>query len=217
MRLGTFRPTLNPGVNSGECPIPTTGTSKATTQASARPFVHSLNILVKHVRLYGFDHQRTRAQFEVAWGDMQQAIPKRKGTLLLGVSDDYLLVDGVALEAGHAERGFAQLLSAVGLSSIQFSNQVTVEEFESLVHAFSFSGLKAEDFASRIKAAFPDSEGNIRINEVKFIASDSAGLSAAAHIASQSLNPEFKEWLNDPTKLVQLIAAAEGAHGSGPS
>ena len=39
-------------------------------------------------------------------------------------------------------------------------------------------------------------------------------MTAAAQIAAQSLGPEFKEWLNDPTKLVQLIAAAEGAHGT---
>jgi hypothetical protein len=163
------------------------------------------------VRLYGFDHQRTRAQFEVAWQEMQQAIPKRKGIVVLGVSEDQLLVDGVAIETGHAERGFTQLLNAAGLSSIQFSNLISVEEFENLVHAFAFSGSKAEDFASRIKAAFPDNEGSVRINEVKFIASDNAGVSAAAQIASQSLSPEFKEWLNDPSKLAQLIAAAEGA------
>jgi hypothetical protein len=30
-------------------------------------------------------------------------------------------------------------------------------------------------------------------------------------LAVQALAPEFKEWLNEPTKLVQLIAAAEGA------
>jgi hypothetical protein len=214
---GTFRHTLKPGVRSGEWTISTTGTSKATNQASARPFVHSLNILVKQVRLYGFDHQRTRAQFEVAWGELQQAIPKRKGTVLLGTSEDQLLVDGVAVETGHAERGFTQLLNAAGLSSIQFSNQISVEEFENLVHAFAFSGTKPEDFASRIKAAFPDNEGSVRVNEVKFIASDSAGISAAAQIASQSLSPEFKEWLNDPSKLAQLIAVAEGESGAKPS
>ena len=168
---------------------------------------------MKYVRLYGFDHKRTQAQFDVAWGELQQAIPKRKGSVVLGVSEDRLLLDGVPLEAGHAERGFAQLLNAAGLTSIQFSNQVTSDEFENLVQAFSFSGTKAEDFASRIKAAFPDHKGSIRINEVKFIASDAAGVSAAAQLASESLNPEVKEWLNDPTKLVQLIAAAEGSHG----
>ena len=182
---------------------------------SARPFIHSLNILVKYVRLYGFDHKRTQAQFDLAWGELQRAIPKRKGSVVLGVSEDRLLLDGVPLDSGHVERGFAQLLNAAGLTSIQFSDKVTAEEFENLVHAFSFNGTKAEDFATRIKNAFPDNEGSIRINEVKFIASDSAGVSAAAQIASQSLNPEFKDWLNDPTKLVQLIAAAEGAHGPG--
>lgn len=172
---------------------------------------------MKQVRLYGFDHQRTRSQFEVAWEEMQQAIPKRKGIVLLGVADDQLLVDGVAMETGHAERGFAQLLNGAGLSSIQFSNQISVEEFENLVHAFAFSGSNPEDFAGRIKAAFPDEKSSIRINEVTFIASDSAGISVAAQIASQSLSPEFKEWLNDPAKLAQLIAAAEGSLGAAAS
>ena len=95
---------------------------------------------MKYVRLYGFDHKRTQTQFEVAWGELQQAIPKRKGSVVLGVAEDRLLLDGVPLEAGHAERGFAQLLNAAGLSSIQFSNQVSVEEFENLV-TFVTTGL----------------------------------------------------------------------------
>src|SRR5205814_202219 len=42
-------------------------------------------------------------------------------------------------------------------------------------------------------------------------------ISVAAQIAAQSLGPEFKQWLNDPQKLLQLIAAAEGAKaGGGP-
>ena len=54
--------------------------------------------------------------------------------------------------------------------------QVTLEEFEKLVHAFAFSGSKAEDFAKHgSRAAFPDNKGSIRINEVKFVASDSGG------------------------------------------
>jgi hypothetical protein len=138
----------------GELPIPTTGTSKASARASARPFIHSLNILVKNARLYGFDHKRTQAQFDVAWEELQQAVPKRKGSVVLGVSEDRLLFDGVPVETGHAERGFAQLLNAAGLSSIQFSNEVTIEEFEKLVHALSLQGMKAEDYAKQIKAAF---------------------------------------------------------------
>src|SRR5262249_21955901 len=34
-------------------------------------------------------------------------------------------------------------------------------------------------------------------------------------IAAQTLGPEFKEWLNDPQKLLQLIAAAEGSRAGG--
>jgi hypothetical protein len=188
------------------------------TQASARPFLHSLNILVKYVRLYGFDHKRTRAQFEVAWSEFRAAVPKRKGAIVLGVADSHLLLDGVPVESGHAERGFAQLLNAAGVASVQFTSRVTIEEFERLVRTFSFSGSKAEDFATHIKSAFPDEKGNIRVNEMKFVLSDpaTANVSAAAQIAAQSLGPELREWLSDPGKLLQLIAAAEGAKASDP-
>ncbi|HXU18359.1 MAG TPA: hypothetical protein VN708_24845 [Terriglobales bacterium] len=171
---------------------------------------------MKYVRLYGFHHRRTRAQFDVAWTELREAVPKRKGCILLGVSEDKLLLDGVPVEVGQAERGFAQLLSAAGIASIQFSSEVTIEEFESLVKAFSLGGSKAQDFASEIKRIFPDEKGNIRINEVKFVVADpaTAEVSAAVQLAAQTLAPEFKEWLSEPTKLVQLIAAAEGASGS---
>jgi len=183
------------------------------TQASARPFIHSLNILVKYVRLYGFDHKRTQTQYEVAWAELRDAIPLGKGSFVLGVSGERLLLDGVAVETGQAERGFAQLLTASGLASIQFTKDVTSEEFEKLVRAFAFNGGKAQDLADQIKSAFADNRGNIRVNEVKFVAADPAlaNMTAAAQIAVQSLDPQMKDWLNDPTKLVQVIAAAEGA------
>lgn len=168
------------------------------------------------MRLYGFDHKRTQSQFDVAWNELRAAVPTR-GDIVLGVSEDRLLLDGVQIEAGQAERTFAQLLNAAGVASIQFSSEVTVEEFEDLVRALSLGGSKAQDFASNIKLAFPDKAGHIRINEIKFIATDpaTANVTAAAQIAAQSLAPEVKQWLGNPTKLVQLIAAAEGARGPG--
>ena len=171
---------------------------------------------MKYVRLYGFNHRRTQAQFDVAWTELRETVPKRKGFVLLGVSEDKLLLDGIPVEVGQAERGFAQLLNAAGISSIQFSSEVTIEEFESLVRAFSLGGSKAQDFATEVKRLFPDEKGNIRINEVKFVVADpgTADVSPAAQLAAQTLAPEFKEWLSEPTKLVQLIAAAEGASGS---
>jgi hypothetical protein len=181
--------------------------------------VHSLNILVKYVRLYGLTHKRTEGQFKIAWDELQQGLPQGPdGSFLLGVSDNRLLVDGIPLETGQAERSFAQLLNTAGLASIQFSNQLTHDDFALLVEAFSAGGSKAQDVTKHIKAIFGDNKhASIRINEVKFIAADpSTGeISIAAQIAAQTLGPEFKDWLNDPQKLLQLIAAAEGAHSGG--
>ena len=102
-------------------------TKRDDRNASARAFIHSLNILVKYVRLYGFEHKRTEAQFEITWKELQQGLPKdAEGGFLLGVSGNKLLLDGVPLGTGQAEQSFAQLLTAAGLASISFSNQVSV-------------------------------------------------------------------------------------------
>jgi uncharacterized membrane protein YgcG len=200
--------------------ILTADTKKENRIASARAFVHSLNILVKYVRLYGMEHKRTEDQFKVTWNELQQGLPKGpEGSFLLGVSDNKLLLDGFPLETGQAERSFAQLLTTAGLASIQFSNTLTQDDFSRLIQAFTAGGSRAQDVVKLIKATFGDSKkAPIRINEVKFIAADpSTGeISIAAQIAAQTLGPEFKDWLNDPQKLLQLIAAAEGAKsGSG--
>ena len=191
----------------------------AGRSASARAFLHSLNILIKYSRLYGTNHKRTEGQFQTAWKELQQALPRTgDGGFVLGVSDNKLLLDGIPLEAGQAERSFAQLLTAAGLSSILFSNKVTIDDFTRLVRAFAMGGSKAQDFAKQIKETLGESkESSIRINEVKFVAADPATgeLSIAAQLAAQSLGPEFKAWLNDPQKLLQLIAAAQGASAGG--
>jgi len=174
---------------------------------------------VKYVRLYGFEHKRTVGQFETAWNELQQGLPKGpEGSFLLGVSGNKLLLDGIPLETGQAEHSFAQLLTTAGLASIHFSNQVTVDDFARLVRAFAVGGSKAQDVVKQIKATFGDNkQAAIRINEVKFVAADPATgeVSIAAQIAAQTLGPEFKQWLNDPQKLLQLIAAAEGAQNAG--
>src|SRR5271154_5464733 len=197
--------------------ISTAATTRSEVRnASARAFIHSLNILVKYVRLYGFQHKRTEGQFEVTWNELQHGLPD--AGFLLGVSENRLLLDGVALETGQAERSFAQFLNTAGLASIQFSNQVTLDDFAKLIRAFAVGGSKAQDVVKEIKATFGDNkQATIRINEVKFVAADpSTGeISVAAQIAAQTLGPEFREWLNDPQKLLQLIAAAEGAKSGG--
>jgi len=190
-------------------------TSQAARAASARAFVHSLNILIKYARMYGYDHKRTEAQFETTWNELESALPA--GGFLLGVSDNKLLLDGIPLESGQAEKSFATLLTTAGLASLHFSKEVTEEDFVRLVRAFMLAGSKAGDVAKQIKDALGSKQGTIKINEVKFVAADplTGDVSIAAQIAAQTLGPEFKQWLNDPQKLLQLIAAAEGATSGG--
>jgi len=182
--------------------------------------VHSLNILIKYARMYGPDHKRTEAQFEVAWNELQHGLPAAgEAGFLLGISDNKLLLDGIPLETGQVERSFGQLLSTAGLASLHFSKDVTLEDFARLVRAFTLAGSKAQDVSKQIKEALSSGskKSTIKINEVKFVAADplTGDISVAAQIAAQTLGPEFKQWLNDPQKLLQLIAAAEGASATG--
>jgi hypothetical protein len=165
--------------------------------------------------MYGYDHKRTEAQFETTWNELESALPA--GGFLLGVSDNKLLLDGIPLESGQSEKSFATLLTTAGLASLHFSKDVTEEDFVRLVRAFMVAGSKAGDVAKQIKDALGTKQGTIKINEVKFVAADplTGDVSIAAQIAAQTLGPEFKQWLNDPQKLLQLIAAAEGATSGG--
>ena len=108
---------------------PQLGATGSRTGA-ARAFARSLNILLKYVRLYGVDHRLTSAQFETTWRELRAAMPlDPNGGFLFGVSGSKLLLDGVPLETGSAERSFAELLSAAGLASIYFSVQVSRDDF----------------------------------------------------------------------------------------
>lgn len=186
---------------------------------SARAFVRSLNILLKFARLYGFDHTRTSEQLGIAWKELLTAIPERSGAgLLLGATGTQLLLDGVPLDALPAERQFAQLLSAAGLASVHFLPNVTQGELESFARAFPTGKAKPAELAQHLKAALSNASG-IRVNEVCFVATDASFRDAqvAAQLTAKSLGgdaSEFKEWLNDPQKLLQLIAAAQGNKGS---
>ncbi len=174
---------------------------------------------MKYTRLYGVKHKRTEGQFQTTWKELQEGLPKTGDTgFLLGVADNKLLLDGTPLETGQAERSFAQLLTAAGLASIHFSTKVSLDDFTRLVTAFAMGGSKAQDFAKQLKETLGDNKNSsIKINEVKFVAADPATgeISVAAQLAAQSLGPEFKQWLNDPQKMLQLIAAAQGASSGG--
>jgi hypothetical protein len=194
---------------------------KADPKTTAgRAFVRSLNILLKFARLYGYEHARTTEQLQIAGQELHTAIPiGSEAGLLLGATGSQLLLDGVPLEGSPAEKQFAQLLSAAGLASVQFFASVTEEELGRFVRAFPTGKAKPAELALQLKSALAGAQG-IRINEICFVATDARlkEASMAAQLAAASLGKDhdkFTEWLNDPHKLLELIAAAQGAKGDG--
>jgi hypothetical protein len=187
---------------------------------AGRAFVRSLNILLKYARLYGYEHARTVEQLQTAFDELRTAIPLgSEGGLLLGATGSQLLLDGVPLEGAPAEKQFAQLLSAAGLASVQFFSTITREELARFALAFPTGKAKPSELAQQLKAALAGAQG-IRANEICFVATDSRlkESTIAAQLASASLGSDqehVKEWLNDPKKLLELIAAAQGSKGSG--
>jgi hypothetical protein len=186
---------------------------------AARAFVRSLNILLKFARLYGFDHVRTLEQFDSACSELRSAIPDTTNAgLLLAAAGSQLLLDGVPLEGAPAEKQFAELLSAAGVGSVQFFSSITQEELNRFVRAFPTAKSKPAELALQLKEAMAGVRG-IRINEICFVATDSrmkeAGM--AAQLAAATLggdSDQFNNWMNDPQKLLEMIAAAQGSKGA---
>jgi hypothetical protein len=189
---------------------------------AGRAFVRSLNILLKFARLYGFDHVRTTELLDVAFRELRSAIPEgTEAGLLLGATGNQLLLDGVPLEGSPAEKQFAQLLSAAGLASVQFLPAITVEELSLFSRAFPTGKAKPSELAEQLKATLSAAKG-VRINEICFVATDSRFRDAnrVAQLAAATLGDdqdEFKQWLNDPQKLLEMIAAAQGARSGNGS
>jgi hypothetical protein len=192
-----------------------------TIVPNARAFVRSLNVLLKYTRLYGLDHLRSAGQLEISWNELEQAVQAAgQGGLLLGASGSQLLLDGVPLESTQAERSFADLLNAAGVASICFLPTVERHEFGNLVKAFlESSGPRAGPLTERLEQYFGNREtAGIRVNEIRFVAED-AGFSearVAAQLTARTLGADadmVQDWFRSPEKMIQLIAAAEGAHG----
>ncbi len=187
---------------------------------AARAFVRSLNILLKFARLYGYDHVRTVEQFDSAWRELHVAIPDSTDAgLLLGATGSQLLLDGIPLEGAPAEKQFAESLSAAGVGSVQFFPSITQEELNRFIRAFPTGKAKPAELALKLKAALASARG-IRINEICFVATDSRAKEAgvAAQLAAVTLgggdSDQFNRWINDPQKLLEMIAAAQGSKGA---
>jgi hypothetical protein len=192
------------------------------TRAAARQFVRSLNILLKFARLYEFGHVRTAAQFDTTWKELRCALDEAgEAGLLLGASGAQILLDGVPLGAAAAERSFAQLLSASGIASIHFASNLSQAQFARFVRAFPSGNAKPQSLAEQLKQALAG-DNSIKVNEIRYVAEDSsvAGVKIAANLTAKVLGAQgdkFRDFLEDPNRLLQMILAAEGSRGVGGS
>jgi hypothetical protein len=182
--------------------------------------VRSLNILLKFARLYEFGHVRTAAQFETAWKELRGALDESSGSgLLLGASGNQILLDGVPLGASAGEKSFAQMLMGSGIASIHFSPTLTQPQFARFVRAFPSGNAKPSSLAEQLKSALAG-ETSIKVNEIRYVAEDSsvAGIKMAAQLTAKALGAQgekFKDFFEDPNKLLQMILAAESSRSGG--
>ena len=190
------------------------------TRASARAFVRSLNILLKFARLYEFGHVRTAAQFETTWKELRSALDESGGSgVLLGASGNQILLDGVPLGSAAGERSFAQLLITSGIASIHFAPTLTQPQLARFVRAFPSGNSKPSSLAEQLKSALAG-ETSIKINEIRYVAEDSsvAGIKVAAQLTAKALGAhgdKFRDFFEDPNKMLQMILAAESSRASG--
>jgi hypothetical protein len=190
------------------------------TRGGARAFVRSLNILLKFARLYEFGHAKTTQQFETTWKELRGALEDSGGSgVLLGASGTQILLDGVPLGSAAGERSFAQLLITSGIASIHFSPTLTQPQFARFVRAFPSGNAKPSSLAEQLKSALAG-ETSIKVNEIRYVAEDSsvAGIKVAAQLTQKVLGAQgdkFKDFFEDPNKLLQMILAAESSRGGG--
>src|ERR1700737_3715315 len=190
------------------------------TRASGRAFVRSINILLKFARLYEFGHVRTAAQFETTWKELRAALDESGGSgLLLGASGNQILLDGVPLGTAAGERSFALLLITSGIASIHFAPTVTKAKFARFVRAFPSGNAKPASLAEQLKSAMAGETG-IKINEIRYVAEDAsvAGIKVAAQLTAKALGAtgdKYRDFFEDPNKLLQMILAAESGRGGG--
>ncbi len=181
-----------------------------------------MNILLKFARLYEFGHVRTSQQFDTTWKELRTALDESGSSgLLLGASGNQILLDGVPLGTAAGERSFAQLLISSGIASIHFGPTTTQAQFARFARGFPSGNAKPTALAEQLKSALAG-ETSIKINEIRYIAEDSsvAGIKVAAQLTARVLGAQgdkFKDFLDDPNKLLQMIFAAESNRGPGSS
>src|SRR5258706_4929344 len=189
-------------------------------RGGARAFVRSLNILLKFARLYEFGHAKTAQQFETTWKELRNALEDSGGSgVLLGASGTQILLDGVPLGSAAGERSFAQLLTSSGIASIHFAPTLTQPQLARFVRAFPSGNSKPSSLAEQLKHALAG-ETSIKVNEIRYVAEDSsvAGIKVAAQLTAKALGAhgdKFRDFFEDPNKMLQMILAAESSRNAG--
>src|SRR5438093_845007 len=189
-------------------------------RGGARAFVRSLNILLKFARLYEFGHAKTAQQFETTWKELRNALDDSSGGgVLLGASGTQILLDGVPLGSAAGERSFAQLLTSSGIASIHFAPTLTQPQFARFVRAFPSGNAKPSSLAEQLKTALAG-DTSIKVNEIRYVAEDSsvAGIKVAGQVTQKVMGAagdKFKDFFEDPNKMLQMILAAESMRSSG--
>src|SRR5207302_568592 len=139
--------------------------------------------------------------------------------VLLGASGHQILLDGVPMGSSAGERSFAHLLTSNGIASIHFSTAVAQAQFARFVRAFPSGNAKPSALAEQLKAAL-GGDTSIKVNEIRYVAEDSsvAGIKVAAQLTAKALGAQgekFREFFEDPNKMLQMILAAESSRGGG--
>src|SRR5690349_1397931 len=117
------------------------------------------------------------------------------------------------------ERSFAQLLTSSGIASIHFSPGVSQAQFARFVRAFPSGNAKPSALAEQLKTAM-GGDTAIKVNEIRYVAEDSsvAGIKVAAQLTAKVLGAQgdkFRDFLEDPNKMLQMILAAESSRSGG--
>jgi len=108
-------------------------------------------------------------------------------------------------------------LISSGIASIHFSPTTTQPQFARLC-ALPSGNAKPSSLAEQLKTALAG-ESSIKVNEIRYVAEDSsvAGIKVAAQLTQKVLGAagdKFKDFFEDPNKMLQMILAAESMRSS---
>ena len=192
--------------------------------AAARAFVRSCNVLLKQAALYGLKHKRSATQLDATWNELRRSLSDGS-KLALAVAGDKLMLDGVPLACGTAERNLAAMLAAAGIGRLDFYPAICADEFASIIHVFS--SVKPPDILAKLKPELGKTIGNVRVHEFRVMdtMADPTEAAGAGGVRAEDLQGSVLDLgvlLSDPHKLLQLIGVVStsspgASSGAGPN